>query len=282
MPNFNGAALPHQSMLHVPNSGAQTERLSVNDHLLNATNGTLVSSRWQPIGTLGQIVVTPDEQPIRTIITGRRRLVTGSYASRKAGRAFPFECMNEQAFFMHSEVDTDVVDYRAQPFRFELVIDGKKRVYIADCVRLLSNGSVEVIEVKSDRRALRDPDYALKLERVGQICDALDWSFRIVLAEELFSPKVRHENVVEVQSQRTVSYGASDVYTALDALRRAGGMMALGKLAEALGGRQRGTAVAHAMMVGRLVATDLMAPLSPDSIVVPVSCASPRVGEATR
>ena len=56
-----------------------------------------------------------------------------------------------------------MVDYRAQPFRFEFVVDGARRVYITDCARLLESGRIEIIEVKNDRRALKDPDYALKL-----------------------------------------------------------------------------------------------------------------------
>ena len=66
------------------------------------------------------IVVTPNGAPIRTIVTGRRPIVTGTYASRKAGRPLPYESMLERAFFMHSEVDPDVVDYRAQPFRLDV------------------------------------------------------------------------------------------------------------------------------------------------------------------
>lgn len=49
-----------------------------------------------------------------------------------------------------SEIQTEVVDYRAQPFRFEFVLDGRKRVYIVDCVRLLRDGSIEIVEIKHD------------------------------------------------------------------------------------------------------------------------------------
>jgi hypothetical protein len=197
-------------------------------------------------------VFTPDGGPIRTIITGRRRIVTGSYASRKARRAFPFEGMNEPAFFMHSEVDTNVVDYRAQPCRFEFVLDGKKRIYIADCARLLADGSVEVVEVKNDRRALRDPDYSRKLAHVAEICEVLGWSFRVVLREQLLLPGIVHANIVEIQSRRHVQFETAHEYVALHALTRASGTATLGELADALGERQRGKAIVQAMMVSRL------------------------------
>jgi hypothetical protein len=220
---------------------------------------------------MGRIVVTPDERPIRTIITGRKRIVTGSYASRKARRALPHESMNELAFFHFSEVDTAVVDYRAQPFRFEFMLDGALRTYIADCVRLLADGSVEVVEMKSDDRALRDPDYAGKLRAVSQICKSLGWRFRIVLGAELALPVVRRRNVRLVQSQRHTRYDDGHCHVALDLLERAGGEIALAELTRALCERRLGEAIAMAMMVGRVVDIDLCRPISGASIVRAVS-----------
>ena len=53
---------------------------------------------WEAVSAVARIVVTPDDGPIRTI-------VTGFYVSSKAGRSQPFEGMNEHAFYMHCEVD---------------------------------------------------------------------------------------------------------------------------------------------------------------------------------
>lgn len=214
-----------------------------------------------------RLVMTPDGRPIRSIITGRRTIVTGSYASRKAGRAFPYEGMNEPCFFMHCEVDTKVVDYRAQPFRFEFVRDGDKLIYIADCVRLLSDGSIEVVEVKNDRRALRDPHYAAKLALVGDSCAALGWTFRIVLKEQLISPAHVFANIDAVQARRMTSFGPKHVYLATNHLHRAGGQSELGTLADHLGCPRLGASITQAMMVRRIVEIDLSRPLSPQSPV---------------
>jgi hypothetical protein len=222
---------------------------------------------WEAISAIGRIVTTPDDRPIRTIITGRRRITTGVYPSTKSGRSHPFEGMNERAFFMHSEVDTRVADYRAQPFRFEFVVGGAKRIYIADCVRLLDSGRIEVVEVKNDRRALEDPDYAMKLTHVREICSQLGWGFRAVLKDELFTPAVVFSNVVEVQSRRQVKFDPSHGYVVFDLITRMGGQAPLGKLAEAIGERRLGMAIAQAMMVARLVDIDLCRPLGADSIV---------------
>jgi hypothetical protein len=225
---------------------------------------------WEAISAIARVVTTPDDRPIRTIVTGRRRITTGVYPSSKSGRSFPFEGMNEQAFLMHCEVDTRVSDYRAQPFRFEFVIDGAKRIYIADCARLIEGGRIEVVEVKNDRRALRDPDYAMKLTYVRDICAQLDWDFRVVLKSEIFTPAVVHANVVDIQSRRQVKFDASHSYRALDLIDRMGGCAPLGKIAEAIGDRRVGMAMAQAMMVARLIDIDLSRPLGVDSSVATV------------
>lgn len=224
---------------------------------------------WDTLAASATLVITPKGQPIRTIITGRRRITTGSYASRKAGRAFPFEGMNERAFLMHSEVDTSVVDYRAQPFRFEFVLDGQKRTYIADAVRLLDSGAVEVVEIKNDRRFLKDPDYALKLDCVAAVCQQIGWRFRMIYRENLFEPATLFDNVQDVQSWRLAEYGQADVFRVLDRLD-VQGRQALGSLANLVGNRPVGMAKLKAMMVGRIVRIDLSERLSIDSGVVAV------------
>lgn len=222
---------------------------------------------WEAIGAIARVVTTPDDRPIRTIVTGRRRITTGIYPSTKSGRSFPFEGMNERGFLMRCEVDTDVVDYRAQPFRFEFVVDGTKRIYIADCARLLASGQIEVVEVKNDRRALSDPDYALKLRYVREICAQLGWGFRVVLKDEIFTPPAVFANVVAIQSRRQVRYDASHAYLAFNLIDRMGGEAPVGRIAETLGERRVGMAMTQAMMVSRLVDIDLSTPLGDDSSV---------------
>lgn len=225
-------------------------------------------------GCFGRIVMTPDERPIRSIITGRRRIVTGSYPSRKAQCAMPHESMNELAFFHDSEVDTCVVDYRAQPFRLELVLDGQVRTYIADCARLLSDGAVEVVEIKGDWRSLSDASYAAKLGAVREFCSRLGWRFRIAVREDTVAARIRRGNVHLIQSKRTVSYDAPHCYVVLDLLDRFGGEASLGQVSQALGDRRLGESIAMAMMVGRVLDIELDRPISPHSRVVAVDGAT--------
>lgn len=174
---------------------------------------------WNYFNAPATLVSSPDGHPIRSIITGRKTCVTGAYASLKAGRSLPYESMNERAFFMHSEVDIRVVDYRAQPFRLEFKVSGTQRAYIPDCVRLLSNGAVEIVEVKNDRRALRDPDYVLKIDTAKAIFQSVGWHFRIVYSHELFEPPHRWQTILDIQSWKTAHVSQRDIFTVAAALR---------------------------------------------------------------
>lgn len=232
---------------------------------------------WEGLSATATLVMTKDGSPIRSIITGRRNRTTGSYASRKAGRGLPYESMAERTFFMQSEVQTEVVDYRAQPFRFEFVLDGRKRIYIVDCVRLLSDGSIEIVEIKHDVSGLRDTDYVAKLKAVRTICERVGWRFRIFLEKALLASRMS-DDVVDIQSWSFTSFSRGDVFCVASALRR--GAMALGDLAAVLGEltpsheanrRAVATAKLKAMVVMRIISFDLSKPLSPQTKVALVA-----------
>jgi hypothetical protein len=234
--------------------------------LHNAAQEGMAPLSWENLSAAATLVVTPTGAPIRTIITGRRHVTTGVYVSRKAGRALPYESMNERTFFMHSEVDTEVVDYRAQPFRLEFILDGRKRTYTVDCVRLLADGLIELVEIKNDRRSLRDLDYASKLEAVQTICDRVGWGFRIVFKSSLFEPTHVYRNICDVQSWRLTEYTKTDVFEVAEQIHGAG-PMPLARISEHLGDLVVVAAKLKAMMVGRVVRLDLSRPLNSDTSV---------------
>jgi len=222
---------------------------------------------WEAIHSTGRIVVTPDGRPIRSAITGRRHTVTGSYSSQKTRRTHPHESMIEHAFLQESEVDVDVVDFRSQPFRFEFSLEGRPRIYIADICRVLSSGAVEVVEVKADRKHLRDPEYAAKLAVVGEMCRQIGWRFRTVTKDRLFTPPARRANILLVQSKGKAEFTTRDVYAAIEAIDEAGGEAEFGSVCAVLGGTQIGAARVMAMMVGRILKIDLQRPINPRSRV---------------
>lgn len=240
----------HRSLL--PASQAPTLEAAVRSVVLKEVEPL----SWESLSASATLVATPCGAPIRTIVTGRRFITTGVYVSRKAGRPQPYESMNERAFFMHCEVDTEVLDYRAQPFRLEFALEGRKRAYIVDCVRLMADGGIEVVEVKSDPRALHDHDYAEKLRAVRTICEQVGWRFRLVFKKAVLKPAVFHRNVLDVQSWRMTEYTNADVFRIVEALRQTSGAV-LGDLVEHFASRALAFAKLKAMMVGRIVRIDL-------------------------
>lgn len=220
------------------------------------------------------VVLTPDGSPIRSVLTGRRIMVTGFYRSRKAGRVLPYEGMNELALLKHCEVDTKVVDFRSQPLRFEFTIDGSKRIYIADCVRLLDDGTVEVLEAKGSLRRLLAPDYARKLDVVRAVCKKLGWRFSALHRRHLFEPPHVFANIDEIQSRSTTWFDQVEALRAIELIEAAGGETTLGRLADALDSGPRGLAIAQAMMVRRVLDIDITSPLSAQSRVTLVTSRS--------
>lgn len=236
---------------------------------------------WSAVSSGATVVMARNGRGVRNPINGRKAQTTGSYTSRKAGRPLAHESMNEHAFFQHSEVDISVADYFSQPCRFEFVADGVKRIYTPDCARLLGDGRIEIVELKSDGRALRDPDYALKLQWVRAICQATGWSFRVVFGRPLRARSVANQNVRIVQHYRLARYGACETSAVQEFLAtREGDGAAFGRLTELLRDRRTGRAQLCAMMVGRQIQIDLSAPLSADSRVISLNSGSHGVGGA--
>lgn len=229
-------------------------------------------SDWAAISAATRIVLPDTDRPMREVITGRNIRPTGSYASRKAGRPVAFESMNERAVFLHSEVDPFVANYLSQPCRFEFAIDGVQRSYVPDCARILADGSLEILEVKSDRRALEDVDYRRKLDHVARACRAAGWSFRVVFGAPLRKRTTRNTTVQLIQHHRLACYGENDVYIVQELLEGSSRRLTLNDLARALGDEVVGRAKVCAMMVGRHLAIDLDAPLTAASHVRPIPC----------
>lgn len=211
---------------------------------------------WESLSATATMVLSKSGGSIRTIVTGRRIITTGVYASRKTGCGHPYESMLEKAFFMLCEVDTDVVDYRAQPFRFEFVVDGVKRAYLPDAVTLRADGMVEVIEIKRDPGDLGDPEYRLKLQAVREICDRLGWRFRILFRNDLTEPSRFYRAIEDVQSWAFTAFSDAEVFKVVRQLRQHG-ELTVGQLVDSFDEPLRGLAKLKAMMVGRIVRLDL-------------------------
>ena len=239
--------------------------LKIEDAIDRALLPAAEAGTWNYYTAPATLVSSADGHPIRSIITGRKSCTTGVYASLKAGRSLPYESMNERAFFMHSEVDTSVVDYRAQPFRLEFLVDGMERAYIPDCVRLLNNGSLEVVEIKNDRRAIRDPDYALKIQTAKEIFQSVGWNYRIVYSHDLFEPPLRWQTIQDIQSWKTAQISQSEIFAVVSAITR--NYYSLGQLSHLIGAEKILSIKLKAMSIRRIVSFDISGPLSHNTII---------------
>lgn len=212
--------------------------------------------------TQGQIVVEPDGNPIRTIITGGKRIYTGEFQSRKNRRTNPWESIDaELPAMMDAEVRTDVKWWLAQPCRFEMIDPdtNKTLVHIPDqALRLLDGARWQVVirEFKRDLAEVdRDPGYARKIEVAKSFCARIGWRYEVFDIRSLGNA-TRRENVRMIAGHRHTKFGPRDI----DVVRRLGEgrrPFAYGEACEALGGFRRGKKTLHALMVDRIVAIPL-------------------------
>lgn len=212
--------------------------------------------------THATIFIEPDGNPIRTIITGGKRIYTGEYQSRKTGRTHPWESMKvEWPSMMEAEVRVDVKWWLAQPCRFEIPDpDGPDPlIHIPDqALRVLDGAQWRVVirEFKRDVAEVdEDPDYARKIEAVKAVCVRIGWRYEVCDIRSLGS-STRRRNVEMIQGDRRTKTDARDI----DIVRRLGSdghPFAYGEACEALGGYILGKKRLHALMVDRIASIPL-------------------------
>jgi hypothetical protein len=84
--------------------------------------------------------------PQRAVRAGLGR--TGSFHSRKLGRAVQYESGLELAFLNRLERSDRVVGYQEQPISIDYVVGGRPRKYVPDVVAVFDDGRALVIEIK--------------------------------------------------------------------------------------------------------------------------------------
>lgn len=206
-----------------------------------------------------------DRGPMRPV--GRRRGIRpgGLYYSQKMGRLVGYESDNEKCDFYRAEVSTNVVCFREQPHTIEAIIDGKLRRYTPDREDISAGGHVEIVEVKDQFEADKDPGYSAKLSYFAEVYERLGWSFRLTTREEIKgSPSF---NTIEnIQRFRRVSYNPVEVADVRRILNGRGACQ-LGELVALLSPEIVALPKLCAMMVGRIVILDTESRLESTSIV---------------
>lgn len=215
---------------------------------------------------LPTIFVTPDNGPIRTIITGRRHIPTGRYASVKSRRAQPWESREvELPSLMEAEVRSSVVWYCAQPLRLDIGEGRDRQSYIPDLgIRELSADGTRwrtrIIECKRTMEEItQDLHYAAKLELAKAAFRRMGWEFEIRTIRDLGPPAVR-QAIHLIQLERCTRIDARDIGTIREVITRSCGAAPYSVVCEALGGPILGRKRLHALIVHRIAAISLSRP----------------------
>ena len=198
---------------------------------------------------------------------GRRRGIRpgGLYYSQKMGRLVGYESENEKYDFYRSEIAPDLVGYREQPHTIEAVIAGNVRRYTPDREDKFADGRIEIVEVKDEFEAHKDPGYNAKLSYFAEVYERLGWSFRLTTRNEIMDP-ASFETVETVQRYRRASFTAAEIEDVRRTFNQRG-ECCLAELLAIFSSDLTGLPKLCAMMVGRIVVLDIHSKLEPVSIV---------------
>jgi len=220
-------------------------------------------------GLIATLVERVDRGPIRPVATGRRNRPVGMYPSIKCGRAEPWESRGELHALQHAEVNTEIVEYRAQPHSLEISDCGEIYRYTPDLEIVLATDTIEIVEIKSEYDPSTDDRYAHKLALACEVYQSQGWAFRMLEAGELLQ-EPRFDAVREIQSYRRACLTPADA-SILATLFRGTDRISFKELASAYPTHLLGKAKASAMMVRRMIKIDLANGLCDSAAVTLVS-----------
>lgn len=161
--------------------------------------------RWQGLSAatrLATITVLQHGGHKRPIITRGGKHLRARMGSRKTGLQQIVEGRGHRDLVKLNEVDPNVLDYQAHPFEIEFQLQGQLKVYYPDHIRVLRDGTIELIEVKPTPEDLGDDEYVEKLAGVAEIARRVGWHFRILYEADIRGPKERSTNVEVIYMHR--------------------------------------------------------------------------------
>ncbi|MET0103254.1 MAG: TnsA endonuclease N-terminal domain-containing protein [Sedimenticola sp.] len=107
-------------------------------------------------------------QPARRVITRWASVGNGRFPSFKMGRSIDYESPVESDFLFLAEFDRDVIAIWEQPETVEIVINGKSRKKTPDFKLLMRDGSVQIHEVKPEKKA-NEPENQLAFRLLASL-----------------------------------------------------------------------------------------------------------------
>lgn len=207
--------------------------------------------------------------PIRTLFGMAHRHIFAINRDPKTNWPCPTEGVTERAWAMRCATDPDVFDYQTQPFRVELVVNGKLVSWIPDFWVLWRSGIVEIGEIKIDVSGLVDVNYEDKLRAAFELFGRSGWDARVRYSEEILGTVDRQINVGTIYPDRATTIDMLH-RTAFRRLLADGATMCLGDLIECLDAARpmQSQAVAHRLICMGRVWANLDELLTEDSPVI--------------
>ena len=208
--------------------------------------------------------------PVRKI-PKTSKSVRGQFPSVKNNRSIGFESTLERDFYLGLEFDPTIKSYEEQPIRLTGTIDGKKVVYVPDCLITYSDGKPKVLaEVKrAEEIANGATGLLMRLELARQYAEEQGIEFKVFTESEIQSPSLGTRRFIYGFSSppRDLEARKGDILTIVSAAGELSLKDLLQKLSDDKAVRARFSPIIwHLLFTGELVA-DLDLPISYSTVL---------------
>lgn len=223
----------------------------------------------------------------RPVITRGGKHLRFRFTSTKTQTTQLGEGKGERHLARYNEVATWVWDYEMHPFEFTLSRNGRVQKYRPDAIRLLADGTIELIEVKRTPDDLSNADYRELLAAVAEVVRLCGWKFRVLHLADIMGPPAenprdvppRVRNVDALFGRRTMSLSRHEERVA-NRVIACGEALAWGDLRDRLAPRDplQGDAVIERLLARGVLSANLDVPFRPGTILVPAKPFTGRSG----
>lgn len=228
-----------------------------------------VVDQWLPVGyanMIAKITVFQHGGHERPVITRGAKHLRFRFTSVKTRTTQLGEGKGERYLARYNEVSTRVPDFEMHPYEIAIASNGRSQRYRPDCIRLLDDGTIELIEVKRTQADLADPEYRALLAAVHEVARLCGWTFKVLHLADIIGPPAdnprdvppRIRNVDALFGRRTMALSDEEKRAAAQVCR-ANKALAWGDLSNRLAPRDslQGDAIIEHMLARGMLWTDL-------------------------
>ncbi|WP_068083649.1 hypothetical protein [Novosphingobium rosa] len=207
-----------------------------------------------------RMFVAEDGGPLRTIVGNAPSHWTGEEHSTKTGLSNPYDGATEHALIVESELRADVLTYRTQAFRLQLMVGTTVQQWICDHlrqIRIPGGYLIEAIECKPDLSYIGQPAERQRMLAVKRVIEGMGWKFRLICEKDVRGGSERQLNFGRIYARET-AHVTPEAMTAFERLLSKSPVTTFKTLREALSPeRVTGEAMAQALICQGRVSVDL-------------------------